>query len=377
MIRSILILSAMIVLPAQAQVAVSANDGKQVLVDGAQVVPDRPTPDSVTLFDLQSLRVLATLPVPTSVIGPPSSVAIAPDGRFALVTASRKISPIDPKAIVPDDVVSVIALGASPRVSATLHAGAGASGVSISPAGDLALVANRSEGTVSVFAIDRDGVLAKTQTLTLGEAKSAPAMPIFYDGGRHALVTRDGDHRISILAIEGGRARLLPETLAPGLRPYEITTAGDRRYAVSANIGGGGRDIDTLALIDLSGPTPRVIDVVAIGLTPEGVRMAPDGRHVAVNVNNGSNASPASPFHHPSGRLQVWKIEDNRLRLVTTAPVGGWGQGVAWSRDGHMVLAQVMVEKRIEAFAFDGRRLKPGGVLPLEPGPAAIAVSGQ
>lgn len=376
MIRMLLILSPAFAVPAQAQVAISANDGKQVLADGVQVVPDRPPADNITVLDLRSLRVLATLPVPTSVIGPPSSVAIAPDGSFALVTAARKISPTDSKAIVPDDLVSVIALGPSPHVTATLHAGAGASGVSISPAGDLALVANRAEGTVSVFAI-RGSALSKTQTLTLGEPKSAPAMPTFYAGGSRALVTRDGDHRISILTIEGGTARLLPETLAPGLRPYEITTAGDRRYAVSANIGGGGRDMDTLALIDLGGPLPRVIDVVATGLTPEGVRMAPDGRHVAVNVNNGSNAPASSPLHSPSGRLQVWKVEDGHLRLVATARIGGWGQGVAWSRNGRRVFAQSMIEKRLEAFAFDGRRLEPIGTLPLEPGPAAIAVAGQ
>ena len=41
-----------------------------------------------------------------------------------------------------------------PKVVATLQAGMGASGVSINKAGTLALVANRDEGTVSIFAIN-------------------------------------------------------------------------------------------------------------------------------------------------------------------------------------------------------------------------------
>lgn len=361
---------------ARAQLAISANDGKQVLAAGVQTVPKHPAPDSISILSLDPLRAVATLAVPTSVIGPPSSVAIAPDRSFALVTASRRISAADPRQIEPDDRVSVIALGAAPHITATVQAGAGASGVAINSAGTLALVANRAEGSVSVFAISGHA-LTRIATLALGDARSAPAQPLFYDGGRHALVTRDGDHRISILAIDGQSVRLLPETLAPGLRPYEITTAGDRAFAVVANIGGGGRDADTLALIDLAGPLPRVIDVAATGLTPEGVRMAPDGRHFAVNVNNGSNAAPGTPLHSPSGRLQVWKIDGRKLRFVAEAPIGGWGQGVAWSSDGKRVFAQAMIERRIESFAFDGARLTRGPVLDLPTGPAAIAVAGQ
>jgi DNA-binding beta-propeller fold protein YncE len=366
-------------LPAYAEIAISANDGKQVLVDGVQTVPDNPAPDSVSIIELSgpAPRIVATVPVPTSVIGPPGSVAIAPDASFALVTAARRISPDDPHQIVPDDLVSVIMLaGARPRVTAQLHAGAGASGVAIDPAGTMALVANRAEGTVSVFAISK-GMLTKTATIALGPPAVAPAQPVFFDHGRRALVTRDGDHRISILAIEDGIVRLLPETLSAGLRPYEISTAGDGRYAVVANIGGQGRDVDTLCLIDLSGERPRVIDIAAVGLTPEGVRMAPDGRHIAVALNDGSNAKPGSAQYRDKGRVQIWTIADDKLRFVTDAPAGGWGQGVIWSHDGRRVYSQAMIEKRLESFAFDGKRLTPGPSLAMPAGPAGIAVAAQ
>ena len=66
---------------ASAQLALSANDGKAVLVDGVNSVPANPPPDSVAVIDLSSTppKVVAEIPVPTSVVGPPSSVAIARD----------------------------------------------------------------------------------------------------------------------------------------------------------------------------------------------------------------------------------------------------------------------------------------------------------
>jgi hypothetical protein len=214
---------------AKAQIAVVALDGKQVLVGGVQTVPASPKPDGVMILDLSAdvpgtgPRVLGIVAAPTSVIGPPGSVAVAPDESFALVTASRKIDPAAPGGLAPDDQLTVIDLsGDAPRVTATLHAGAGASGVSISPAGDLALVANRSEGTVSVFRI-RDGVLTDAGKVVIGPATTSPAHVIFFDNGRRALVSRDGDHRISILTITDGVVQVAPEILAPGLRPTRST----------------------------------------------------------------------------------------------------------------------------------------------------------
>jgi len=355
-----------------AQIAVSANDGKQVLDDGAQVVPAHPRPDSVSLIDLSASppRIVGEVAAPTSVIGPPSSVAVAPDGSFALVTSARRIDPADPTRIVPDDVVSVIDLKTL-KVTATLHAGAGASGVSINRAGTLALVANRSEGTVSVFTLS-GGVVAPAGKVKVGDPDSSPAMPIFFDGDRRALVSRDHDHRIVQLAVDGAKVTLTSVSLAAGLRPYQIDTDGPRRFAVSGNIGGGGRDVDTISLIDLAPPVPVVVDTVSVGLTPEGLKMSPDGRYVAVNVNEGSNLSTKAPGYHLQGLVQVWRIDGRRLVKVAQAPVGAWGQGVAWSRDSRRLLVQCMVGQTVESFAFDGRKLRHEATLALPAGPAAI-----
>lgn len=373
--RHLFSLALLLPTPAFAQLAVSVQDGKQVLADGAQIVPSSPGEDSAVLVDFGGAapRLIGRVPVPASVIGPPHSVALTPDGALAIVTSARRLSDADPAQIVPGDRVTVIALtGGAPRVVQQLRAGAGASGIAIDSAGRTALVANRAEGTVSMFAIEK-GRLRPLTTLAVGGSSSSPAQPLFFDHGRRALVSRDGDHRIAILAIEGETLRLLPQTLAPGLRPYGMDTAGPRRYAVSANIGGGGRDMDTISLIDLSPPEPRVIDSVAAGLTPEGIKMSPDGRFVAASVNNGSNLARAAPTWHAHGLLRIWRIEEGRLVYVTEAETGIWGQGIVWSRDGRMLLTQSMGEKTLERFAFDGRKLTPAGKLALDAGPAAIA----
>ncbi|MGN6818647.1 MAG: hypothetical protein ACTHJR_08250 [Sphingomonas sp.] len=369
--RTLLLLAAL-AMPAHADIAVSANDGKQVLDDGRQIVPSPLVPDSISILDFGGgkLRVVATVAAPASVIGPPRSVAITPDGAYAIVTCARRVR-ADGKDIEPDDRVSVIDLKAAKIVS-TIRAGAGASGIAIDPSGRRVLIANRAAGTVSLFDL-AGGSLRPLATVAIGPTTSSPAQPIFYDGGRQALVTRDGDNRVSRIVVGSDSLALVEPATMASLRPYAIDAAGDRHFAVTGNIGGGGRDMDTISLIDLSGAVPVTVDTVAVGLTPEGVKMSRDGRYVAVTVNNGSNMPRASRGWSDHGLLQIWRIDRGRLVKVTEAWMGGWGQGMVWSRDGRQILAQAMLGNRIESFSFDGTHLRRGAVLTLPVGPAAIA----
>src|SRR5580704_6953067 len=87
---------------AQADLLISANDGKAELVNGVNTVPDNPVPDAVTIINLAVMppKVIAEIRMPTSLVGPPSSVAIARDESFALVTAATRIDPADKTKIV-------------------------------------------------------------------------------------------------------------------------------------------------------------------------------------------------------------------------------------------------------------------------------------
>ena len=82
---------------APAQLAVSANDCNAVLVDGVNRVPANPGSDYVTIVDLGAKppKIVAEVLAPTSVVGPPQSVAVAPDESIALVTSATKLDPAD------------------------------------------------------------------------------------------------------------------------------------------------------------------------------------------------------------------------------------------------------------------------------------------
>src|SRR4029453_188134 len=97
---------------------------------------------------------------------------------------------------VPNNTMSVVDLKASPpRIIATLETGKNPAGVSINRAGTLALVANRGEGTVSVYIIQGKTV-APSGKATIADDKSATSHAAISPDGKLALVTRDGDDRI-------------------------------------------------------------------------------------------------------------------------------------------------------------------------------------
>jgi DNA-binding beta-propeller fold protein YncE len=364
---------------ANAQIAISANDGRAVLADGVTVVAEKPLPDSATLIDLGASppNVIAEIQVPASVVGPPSSAAIAPDGSFALITGATKLDPADPKKVVPDNKLSVIDLKAAPpAVTSTLEAGAGAAGVAINPAGTLALVANRAEGTVSIFSIS-GGKLTDAGKVSLGDAKSGPSGIAFTPDGKTALVTRDGDHKISVLKIDGSKVEADKRDINAGLRPYQVDITPNGDMAAVANIGIGAGDADTVSLIDMKASPPRVVDTITVGQTPEGLRIAPDGKHVAVTVMNGSNKPKASPFFSDNGLVVVLSMSGGKLAKVAEAKAGHWCQGAAWSKDGKTLLVQCMVEQELQAFSFDGKELKSTATIKVKGGPAGIATASK
>jgi DNA-binding beta-propeller fold protein YncE len=360
---------------AGAQIAVSANDNKVVLVNGAVQVVGNPAPDTVSVIDLKASppRVVAEIEAPGSVVGPPLSVAITPDESLALATAAMKIDPGDPTKQTPDNRMSVIDLRATPpSVVATLETGRSPAGLSINRQGTLALVANRSEGTVSVFTIQGKTVTAAGK-VTIADEKSGVSHVAITPDGKTALVTRDGDDRISVLTIDGSKVEYTKRDMNAGLRPYGIDIASTGAVAVVANIGRGGGDNDTVSLIDLRARPPRVVETLTVGQTPEGIKLSPDGSHAAVVVMNGSNKPKESPFFSDTGKLVLLRVSGTSLTKVAEAPIGHWSQGVAFSPDGRTILVGNMVEKDLQVFEWNGTTLRDTGHrIKVKGGPAAI-----
>ena len=360
---------------APAQWAVSSNDNKVILDNGVvKVVPDA-APDTVTIIDLGATppKVIAELPVPGSVVGPPMSVAVTPDQGLALVTSSMKKDPADATKTVPDNRVSVVDLRATPpAVIATLQAGMGAAGVSINRQGTLALVANRAEGSVSVFTIQGKTV-APSSVVRLGDDKSGPSQPAFTRDGRAALVTRDGDSFISILTVDGTKVEHSKRDLSAGMRPYGLDVSADGSIAVVANIGRGQGDNDTVSVIDLQAQPVRVVETVVVGQTPEGIALSPDGKLCAVVVMNGSNKPRESPFYNANGKLLLYRVDGTKLVPAAAAWIGRWSQGIAFSADSRTILVQNMADREIQVLRWDGSNLQDSGQrIKTNGGPAGI-----
>jgi DNA-binding beta-propeller fold protein YncE len=364
---------------AAAQIAVSSNDGKAVLVNGVSTVPDNPVDDTVTIINLgvSPPKIIAELKAPSSVVGPPQNVAVAPDESFALVAANMKLNPTDPKRQVPDNRLSVIDLKANPpALIATVEAGLGPTGTAINPAGTLALVANRNEGTVSIFTISSNRLSAAGK-IDFGDPKSGPSAVAFTPDGKTVLVTRDGDHRISVLSVEGNTVTDTKRIMTGGHRPYAVQVSPKGDIAVIGNQGANTGDIMPVNVVDLKGKAPRIVNTVDVGQYVEGLAFSDDGNFLAVIAQNGSSLAPSHPFYNDHGLLVIFKVNGTTLTKVAEAKIGKWPQGVAWSHDGKTLLAQSMVDNALAVVSFDGKNLEVTGQVKVTGGPDGIRTAGH
>ncbi len=381
---------------ASAQIAVSANDGKQMRPGDN---PPGMRPDTFTTIDLSVSppKVMAQINVPASMIGPPNSVAVSPDSSFAIVTCSQKPDPSNPEKLVLADTVSVVDIANpdKPHVTQTVAAGDGASGVSMNAKVTMALVANTS-GSVSVFTIAHKK-LTKIDTIQL-ESDSGPTDVVFARNGKHAYVVERGGSRIDILDVDGKKVTNSGQSIVTGRAPYGMSITPDGKYGIDTNLGGaieehpepppteagapGGRRrrgpprAGTITLIDLT--TNKVVDSAEVGPTPEHVDLSPDGKYAEVTVANNSALPPTSPnFNSVHGLMLIYGVIDGKLTKIASADTGHWCQGAVWNSDSTEILLQCATERDIEVYRFDGTTLSPdpSATLKFDARPGALATA--
>jgi DNA-binding beta-propeller fold protein YncE len=365
----------------RAEIAVVASETKIALVNGAMRVLPNPPAGTLSIIDLSGPApklVTEIENVPFSMLGPAVSVALTPDEGLALVTSANKIDPADPTKQAPDNRLTVVDLKATPpKVVATLETGMSPSGVSINRAGNLALVANRTEGTVSIFAIEGKTV-ASAGKFQVGNAAAGVNHAIFTPDGKRVLVTRDGDHMVTVLNVDGQKLSLANRNIRPGLKPYGADITRDGKMALVANLGYLAGDIDTIGVIDLQANPPRTVDMVTVGFVPEGVRLSPDGKWAAVVLQNGSNRPKESPFFDPNGKLVMLRVDGMKLTRVAEAPLGAWPQGAVFSKDGRTLLVVTALNQEVEVFRWDGKTLTDTKQrIKVKGGAAAITTAGN
>src|SRR5438270_7110770 len=174
------------------------DDGKPVLSPSGK--------DSVLIVDLanpETPNIIATLPLKNSIVGPPVNLDIDPTGSLALVADSVDITK-DGDALkqVPDNKIYVVDLKSSPpKLAATVTGGKQPSGLSISPDGKMALVANRGDNSISVLSINGTDVKI-TDTVAFPDSV---AHVVFAPDGKRALAVRFPAHKVSLLDIAGDK----------------------------------------------------------------------------------------------------------------------------------------------------------------------------
>src|SRR6185369_7256962 len=174
------------------------DDGKPVLSPDGK--------DQVLIVDLanpEDPKIVASLPLKNSIVGPPVNLDIDPSGTVALVADSiDDVKDGDNLKQVPDNKIYVIDMAASPpKLAATLTGGKQPSGLSFSPDGKMALVANRGDDSISVLSVNGTDVkIADTVAMP-----DSPSHVTFTPDGKRALVARFPAHKISMLDIAGDK----------------------------------------------------------------------------------------------------------------------------------------------------------------------------
>ncbi len=327
--------------------------------------------DTVVIFDLakpEDPKMVVSLKLENSIVGPPVNMAISPNGSIALVANSLTVAEENGvRKTVPTDKLWVIDMKANPpKLVQTVTVGKQPSGLSISPKSDMALVANRADGTISVLKIDGTNV---TQIGTVPIGPGVAHVQITPDG-KHALAVKSPENKVAILDIDGDKVTYSKLDIPTYLFPYNVVVTPNSQLAITADNGNSGSsdgNADAVTVIDLTGPHPRSIAHITVGDAPEGLAMSPKGNLAAVECVDGSNFKNAW-FYHPTSSVWILRIQGKTVTPIKMLKVGALAEPLEFSPDGRYIYAgnyadgDFSILKVVGNSVVDtGKRFKAGG----------------
>jgi DNA-binding beta-propeller fold protein YncE len=352
--------------PALADLMIIGNDEKVVFdAEGNRsfVAPGKDTISVVDITDREAPKILISFPLMNSIFGPPVNLAITPDERLAIVANSVDwIQDGTSWKPQPDTKLYVFNLKTSPPSQiGTVEVGKQPSGLAINRAGNLALVTNRADKSISVLTISGNDVKL-VDTVAMGDEVASVA---FTPDGKRALATKFAAHKIALLTIEGQKVTYTKHDMPVGLWPYNIDVTPDGKIGISADNGNSGTPdghVDTVSIIDLEQQPPRVIDRVVVGDAPEGFAISPKG-DVAVAVLLGGASVPKSMWFNTkrNGTLAVLKIDGKKVTKVSEVEVGGLPEGLVFSSDGKYLYVGNYTDRDVSILKVDGAKITDTG----------------
>src|ERR1700760_4523268 len=348
------------------------NDGKTVLA--------APGKDSVLIVDLakpEEPKIVATLPLENSVVGPPVNVDIDPAGSVALVANSVDVvKDGDALKQVPTNQIFVIDMKANPpKLAATVTGGKQPSGLNFSPDGKMALVANRGDNSVTVLSVNGTDVKV-TDTITFPDPV---AHVMFTPDGKRALAVRFPAHKISMLDVNGEKVTYNKVDLPTGQWPYNVVVTPNGKIALTSDNGGAGSSdgsVDTSSVIDLEANPPRIIDRVVVGDGPEGLAMSPKGDLAVAAILRGSNMKKAF-FYQKNGSVSVLKGDGKKVTKTQDIEVGGLPEAAQFTPDGKYILVGNYLDQDFSILKVDGTKVTDTGKRFKVPGHPASARMGH
>ncbi len=373
--RAVLVLRLLLVLAtalvwsppsALADLMIIGNDEKIVFdAEGNRAVaaPGKDTISIVDITDREAPKIVVSIPLMNSIFGPPVNLAITPDERLAIVANS--VDWVQDGATwkpAPDNKLYVFNLKTSPPSHiGTVEIGKQPSGLAINRAGNLALVANRADKSISVLSIQGNEVKL-IDTVAMGDEVASVA---FTPDGKRALVTKFAAHKIALLAIEGQKVTYAKQDMPVGLWPYNIDVTPNGKIGISADNGNSGAPdghADTVSIIDLEREPPRVVDRVVVGDAPEGFAISPKGDVAVAVLLGGASVSKTMWFNTKrNGSLAVLRIDGKKVTKVGEVEVGGLPEGVVFSPDGKYLYVGNYTDRDVSILKVDGTKITDTG----------------
>lgn len=260
----------------------------------------------VNIADPAAPRQLATIDVAAAVRhgnGEPTSVAITPSGRHALVTVKDPTDPIasaDPGALVFIDL-------ATRAIAGTVAVGVGPDSVHVTPDGTKAVIAIEDEedadnnhveqarpGSVQIVTIDE----ATPSSSTVATVALAPGVGNLRGDPQPEFIDITGDGRTAVVSLQENNAFAV----------IDLSTATVVRYIDAGTSSHARADVVTDGEIAFTSPG-------FVGqLQPDGLCLLSDGRHF-VTANEGDTANGAfTPGVFSGGRgFSVFTVDGERV----------------------------------------------------------------